>query len=67
MMYESALICFIAAFFYWLGCKRTKIKLELNSLMTPAQYCCFTEIKLCIAKFVIILLITLIFWMKHNA
>jgi hypothetical protein len=66
-MYESGLICFIAAFFYWLGCKRTKIKLELISLMTPVQYRGFTEIKLCIAKFIIILLITLLFWMKHNA
>jgi hypothetical protein len=67
MMYESALVIFIAAFCYWLGCKRTKIKLELISLMTPVQYRCFTEIKLCIAKSIIILLITLIFWMKHNA
>jgi hypothetical protein len=67
MIYESALISFLAAFFYWLGCKRTQVKFDLFSLMTPAQYKCFVEIKLYVAKGIIVLLLALVIWFQHNA
>ena len=66
-MYETALVGFLAAFCYWLGCKRTQIKFDLFSLMTPKKYRCFVEIKLYVAKAIIVMLLVLLFWMKHNA
>ena len=67
MIYQTALIVFLAAFCYWLGCKRAQVKFDLMSLMTPEKYRCSVEIKLYVAKVIIVLLLTLLFWMKHNA
>ncbi len=66
MLIETSLIIFAVVFIYWLGCKRTKIKFELISLMTPKQYRNFTEIKLYVAKFLIALLLALVFLEKFN-
>lgn len=66
MIYQAALIIFGSAFMYWLGCKRAQVKFELISLMTPKQYRFFVEIKLYIAKFIIVMLLGLLFWMKHH-
>ena len=67
MIYQTALTVFLAAFCYWLGCKRTQVKHDLIGLMTPKKYRCFVEIKLYVAKAIIVMLLVLLFWMKHNA
>lgn len=66
MIYQTAILAFLFAFVYWLGCKRTLLKSEMLSLMTPKQYRNFTEIKLYIAKGIILVLLVLLFWVKHH-
>lgn len=67
MPYQTAVLAFLFAFVYWLGCKRTANKFELLSLMTPEKYRCFVEIKLYVAKAIIVLLVVVVFWITHNA
>lgn len=55
-----------AAYIYWLGCIRTQVKFGLLSIMTPEQYKNFTEIKLYVAKVIILLLLLVIFHGKIN-
>lgn len=66
MFIETSLVVFAIACSYWLGCQRTKIKYDLISIMTPDKYRSFTEIKLYVAKGIIVLLITLNFFQKFN-
>ncbi len=66
-MYIQILVeIIVVLFIYWLGCKRTQVKFELISIMTPKQYKNFTEIKLYIAKVIIVLLLTVVLVQKFN-
>lgn len=66
MFIQASLVIFVAAFIYWLGCKRTQVKFELISIMTPKQYRNFTEIKLYVAKVIIVLLLIVVLVQKFN-
>lgn len=66
MLIETSLIILAFVFVYWLGCKRTQVKFELISLMTPKQYRNFTEVKLYVAKCMIVLLLAIVFLQKFN-
>jgi len=66
MFIKTSLLILAVVFIYWLGCKRTQIKFELISLMTPEKYRSFTEIKLHVAKGIIVLLLLVVFLEKFN-
>lgn len=66
MVIETSVMIFLIVFAYWLGCKRTQVKFELISLMTPKQYRNFTEIKLYVAKCMIVLLLAMVFLQMFN-
>ena len=66
MIIETLIIIFAVVSAYCLGCKRTQVKFDLISIMTPKQYRNFTEVKLCVAKVLILLLLVLIFLEKFN-